>query len=86
MYQALENFEGLSGSGSVEEKTTALITLLEAVDPLSACFVVRVILQKLRLGFSEMTLIDAFSWMLWVINRFEPELNMHITSVPILAI
>lgn len=64
VYHALENFEGLTGSGSVEEKTTALITLLQSVEPLSACFIVRVILQKLRLGFSEMTLIDAFSWML----------------------
>ena len=37
--------------------------LLKSVDPISAKFIIRTILGKLRLGFSEMTLIDAFSWM-----------------------
>ncbi|MBN2267568.1 MAG: ATP-dependent DNA ligase [Candidatus Babeliaceae bacterium] len=64
VFAELERFEALSGTGSVEEKAAALSKLLKSVDPLSACFIVRIVLQKLRLGFSEMTLIDAFSWML----------------------
>lgn len=64
VYRALENFEKLSGSGSFEDKTTALVVLLKKVDPISAQYIVRIVLQKLRLGFSEMTVIDALSWML----------------------
>lgn len=64
LYKALEEFEQLSGSGSVEEKSSALAKLLLRVDPLMARYVVRIIAQNLRLGFSEMTIIDALSWML----------------------
>lgn len=64
IYRALEDFEKLSGSGSYEEKITTLAVLLKKVDPLSAQYLVRIVLQKLRLGFSEMTVIDTLSWML----------------------
>lgn len=63
VYKALEEFEAVSGSGSVEEKMTRLAALLRLVDPLSARYIVRIVLQRLRLGFSEMTIIDALSWM-----------------------
>lgn len=64
VYHALEEFEQISGAGSNEEKSRGFLALLKVVDPLSACFITRIVIQKLRLGFSEMTLIDAFSWML----------------------
>ncbi|MCL5436360.1 MAG: ATP-dependent DNA ligase [Candidatus Dependentiae bacterium] len=64
VYHALEEFEQLSGSGSIEEKTEMLVGLIKKLDPDSACYLVRIVVQKLRLGFSEMTVLDALSWML----------------------
>jgi DNA ligase-1 len=63
VYQALCTLEEISGTGSQEEKTNILINLLQHLDPLSAKFVARMIIGKLRLGFSDMTIIDALSWM-----------------------
>jgi DNA ligase-1 len=63
VYKALYDIERMSGTGSQEEKINALEQVLRSLDPLSAKYVVRVVLGKLRLGFSDMTLIDACSWM-----------------------
>jgi len=63
VYQALCTLEEISGTGSQEEKTNVLINLFNDLDPLSAKFVARIIIGKLRLGFSDMTIIDALSWM-----------------------
>lgn len=52
----------ISGEGSVEAKSQAIISFLRKLDSLSAKFIVRMIIGKLRLGFSDMTLLDAFSW------------------------
>lgn len=58
------HIEELSGSGSQERKLEALVEFLQSLNPDEAKFVVRIILGKLRLGFSDMTLIDALSWMM----------------------
>jgi DNA ligase-1 len=63
VYQALTKLEAMGGAGSQEEKTNFLYTLLQQLDPLAAKYVVRMVLGKLRLGFSDMTLMDALSWM-----------------------
>lgn len=63
VYQRLEQLQSLSGTGSQEEKALALRELLADVDELSASYIVRIILGTMRLGFSDMTLIDALSWM-----------------------
>ncbi|HLJ31141.1 MAG TPA: ATP-dependent DNA ligase [Candidatus Babeliales bacterium] len=63
VYQALCDLEEISGTGSQEEKSNLLINLFSNLDPLSAQFVARIIIGKLRLGFSDMTIIDALSWM-----------------------
>jgi len=63
VYEALCMLEEISGTGSQEEKSRVLINLLSNLDPLSAKFVARIIIGKLRLGFSDMTIIDALSWM-----------------------
>lgn len=52
----------LSGAGSQDAKVTALVSLLDTVDPTSAKYIVRIILGKVRLGFSAMTMLDALSW------------------------
>ena len=63
VYKALCAIEETSGTGSQEEKINDLVSLLKQVDPLSARFIVRIIIGRLRLGFSDMTIVDALSWM-----------------------
>lgn len=63
VYQSLVTIEQISGTGSQDEKNKALKELLLSLDQRSAKYVVRIILGTLRLGFSDMTLIDALSWM-----------------------
>ena len=53
-----------SGPGSVEKKVSLLSSLIQDLDSLSCRYVVRIPINKLRLGFSAMTILDAFSWML----------------------
>ena len=48
-----------SGEGSVEKKINALSELLSSVDALSAKFLVRIPLGKLRLGIGDPTILDA---------------------------
>jgi DNA ligase 1 len=63
VYHALEDIESVSGTGSQELKAEKMRHLLSQLDPLSAKFVARIVIGKLRLGFSDMTIIDALSWM-----------------------
>lgn len=63
VYRALEEIEKISGTGSQEEKSVALQKLLRQLDHNSAKYVVRTLIGKLRLGFSDMTIIDALSVM-----------------------
>jgi DNA ligase-1 len=63
VFERLSLIEAVGGTGSVETKIGMLKALLEDLDPLSAKFVVRIILGELRMGFSDMTLVDALSWM-----------------------
>src|SRR5690606_14026515 len=63
VYHALVAIEQAGGTGSQEGKITALSNLFAQLDPLSAKFVARIVIGKLRLGFSDMTIIDALSWM-----------------------
>lgn len=50
-----------AGSGSQERKVNSLIDLLGDVDGLSRRYVVRMVMGKLRLGFSDKTILDALS-------------------------
>jgi DNA ligase-1 len=63
VYKQLEEFLNITGIGSQESKEKKLIEILKSLDLLSAKYVIRIILGKLRMGFSDMTLLDAFSWM-----------------------
>lgn len=53
-----------TGTGSQETKLSILADLLQQLDPLSCRYLVRMVLSRLRLGFSEMTILDALSWYL----------------------
>ncbi|MEX0671996.1 MAG: ATP-dependent DNA ligase [Candidatus Babeliales bacterium] len=63
VYDALCAIEEIRGTGSQEVKAEKTLALLKQVDALSAKFIVRIILDKLRLGFSDMTVLDALSVM-----------------------
>jgi len=63
VYKELENVESISGEGAQEGKIKALYDLLKKLDSISAKYVARIVIGKLRLGFSEMTVVDALSWM-----------------------
>lgn len=51
------------GAGSQEVKINILAHLIRQLDPLSAGYLVRIPLGVMRLGFSDMTILDALSWM-----------------------
>ncbi len=61
--RSLQKLLEMSGIGSQENREQAVLKLLGALDPISAKYVLRIIEGNLRLGFSDMTLLDAFSWM-----------------------
>ncbi len=61
VYDRLIIIEQISGTGSQEKKIDYLLNLLQNVDPLSASMILNIILGTLRLGFSDMTLLDALS-------------------------
>lgn len=63
VYDALSEIEQTVGAGSQEKKATLFEQLCMKLDAESAKYVVRIMLGKLRLGFSDMTIIDALSWM-----------------------
>ena len=63
VYDELVEIAKDEGSGSQERKVKRMAKLLSELDPLSARFVTRIPVGKLRLGFSDKTILDALSWM-----------------------
>lgn len=64
LFDHLVALETISGEGAQDTRAEFIKELLRQLSPAGAGFVVRIILGRLRTGFSDMTLIDAFSWML----------------------
>lgn len=81
VYKALREIALFHGIGSQEQKITHVATLLSQVDTLSARYIVRIPLDKLRLGFSDVTMIDALSMMLvgdkTLRERIEKSFNVY---------
>ncbi len=63
VYERLLEIAQETGEGSVERKINKMARLVEKISPSAAKFVVRIPLGRLRLGFSELTILDALSWM-----------------------
>ena len=63
-YEALRKIAQDSGAGSQERKVMGLAELLKSLDGVSSKYVARMVVGKLRLGFSDKTIIDALSWMI----------------------
>ncbi|KKS32968.1 MAG: putative DNA ligase [Candidatus Amesbacteria bacterium GW2011_GWA2_42_12] len=64
VYDRLWKIAEVSGIGSQERKQELIRKLLDELDPVSAKYVVKIILGKLRTGFSDMTVLDSLSWMM----------------------
>ena len=75
VYDLLLKISQEKGEGSVERKTRKMAYLLSRIDSLSAKYLARIPLNKLRLGFSEMTILDALSWMVRKDKSGRPELE-----------
>lgn len=63
VYAQLSAIVHVNGVGSTDAKLQGVVRLLEQLDAVSAKYVVRIISKTLRLGFSDMTVLDAISWM-----------------------
>ncbi|MDP3727624.1 MAG: DNA ligase, partial [bacterium] len=61
VYDRLLSIAGEAGAGSQERRISRFAGLLRDLDPRSAKFVVRIPVGKLRLGFSDATVLDALS-------------------------
>lgn len=75
VYEDLERFESISGTGSFDEKIIFFVALLRSVNSRAARYIVRIVMQNLRLGFSDMTLLDGFSWMLQGDKKAKPAIE-----------
>lgn len=63
IFEKLHMLTQIGGEGSQERKIALLADLLRSVDALSVRYLARIPLDKLRLGFSDMTILDSLSWM-----------------------
>ena len=62
VFERFGEIAALAGEGSQEKKVAGMARLMCDLDPLGAKYAVKITLGKLRLGFSDKTIIDAISW------------------------
>ncbi len=70
------------GEGSQERRIEILANLLKKLDPLSTRFVSRIPVGRLRLGFSDKTVLDALSWMEAGDKSLKPQLEKAYQVLP----
>lgn len=75
VFEILLKIAKSGGAGSVEKKTGLLSGILKRLDSLSSRYVVRIPIAKLRLGFSDMTVLDALSWMVGKSKAVRPDIE-----------
>jgi DNA ligase-1 len=63
VFNTLHTVTETNGPGSVEVKIEYISQLLKSLDNLSVRFVSRIPVGSMRLGFSDMTVLDSLSWM-----------------------
>ncbi|MBT4856491.1 ATP-dependent DNA ligase [bacterium] len=80
IYKNLQNLCETGGAGSQDTKLKQVLDLVKHLAPDSGKYVIRILTGTLRLGFSDMTIIDALSWML-VGNKSERGALEHAYNV-----
>jgi DNA ligase-1 len=76
VYQALKELAQESGEGSQDRKIKRMTELLKQSSPLTGKYLVRIVLSTLRLGFSDMTILDALSWTMTGDKSLRKELEL----------
>ena len=64
VFSELKKITETAGEGSQEAKQGIIRALIDELTPLSIRYVVRIPIGAIRLGFSDMTILDAMSWMI----------------------
>lgn len=75
IFDKLLEITKISGDGSVEKKIMILADILQNVDSLSVKYVARIPVDKMRLGFSDMTVLEGLSWMIDGTKKNKPLLE-----------
>lgn len=75
VFESLLKITETEGTGSQERKMSIIADLIKTLDPLSCRYIVRIPTNTLRLGFSDMTVLDAFSWMIKSDKSLRPEIE-----------
>lgn len=64
VFEKLTEITKAGGEGSVDKKIEILANLFKESSPLENRFLARIPVDKMRLGFSDMTVLEGLSWML----------------------
>ncbi|MBI4225808.1 ATP-dependent DNA ligase, partial [Candidatus Roizmanbacteria bacterium] len=75
VYDRLYKIARAAKQGSQDVKVQILAQLIRQLDPLSCRYLVRIPIGVLRLGFSDMTVLDAFSWQLTGDKSLRPKIE-----------
>ena len=86
VYEKLVDLAKESGEGSQERRVNKIAEILASIDPLSAKFITRIPVGKLRLGFSDKTIIDAISMKETGDKSLSPKLKKAFEVLPDIGI
>ena len=75
VYESLYKLATAAKVGSQDVKVQILAKLIRQLNPLSCRYLVRIPIGVLRLGFSDMTVLDALSWMLKGDKSLRPQIE-----------
>jgi len=75
VYESLYKLATAAGEGSQEQKINILANLIRQLDHLSCRYLVRIPQGIMQLGFSDMTVLDGFSWMINGDKSLRPEIE-----------
>ncbi len=82
IYDRLFEITTISGKGTVENKLRIIAALLKEIDAASGKYIIRMMLNKLRLGFSDATILESFSWMLKGTKQLKAEIEKKYNIYP----
>ncbi len=86
VYEKLVDLAKESGEGSQKRRVNKIAEILASIDPLSAKFITRIPVGKLRLGFSDKTIIDAISMKETGDKSLSPKLKKAFEVLPDIGI
>ncbi|MBI4091341.1 hypothetical protein HY419_01150, partial [candidate division WWE3 bacterium] len=82
VYEKLTAIALVNGEKSQEKKVSGFVELLKSLDSLSTRYAVRIPIGNTRLGFSEITVIEALSWLKTGDKSLKKEIESHYNVYP----